>query len=242
MNDPRPGVGIARSGRGPSVGTSPYRYLRRIFNRFALALAITFAWNNGGTMAADRDAVVAFLGDSLTAGYGLASEQAFPARLERALRRAGARVKIVNAGVSGDTTAGGLARLDWVLGDKPDVVVVELGANDALRGLDPRAAESNLDAILSRIRERGVRSALVGMRAPRSLGRDYAAEFDGMYARLAAKHSVPLYDFFLDGVALRPDLNQSDLIHPNAAGVDVIVERILPFMQRVLADLAPRVR
>lgn len=188
-------------------------------------------------MAAERDAVVAILGDSLTAGYGLPTDQAFPARLEAALRRAGHRVRIVNAGVSGDTTAGGLARLDWVLADKPDLVVIELGANDALRGLSPVEAERNLDRILARLSERKIAAALAGMQAPRNLGRDYVEAFDGLYARLAQKYRVPLYPFFLDGVALRNELNQPDLIHPNAAGVMVIVERFVPFITQVLATL-----
>jgi acyl-CoA thioesterase I len=175
------------------------------------------------------------LGDSLTAGYGLAKNQAFPARLERALRAEGIDAEVIDAGVSGDTSAGGLARLDWALGNPPpDFAIVELGANDGLRGLPPAAMEANLDAILSRLKARNVRVLLAGMRAPRNLGREYAGEFDGVFARLAQKHGAILYPFFLDGVATDPALNQGDGLHPNAAGVDVIVARILPYVKQLI--------
>ncbi|MBI1776024.1 MAG: arylesterase [Proteobacteria bacterium] len=174
------------------------------------------------------------LGDSLTAGYGVAAEDAFPAQLERRLRAAGLEVTVVNAGVSGDTTQGGLARLDWALADKPDLALVALGANDALRGLDPKLAFANLDRILSRLGERGVGVLLVGMKAPRNLGEDYVSAFDGIYPKLAAAHKVPLYPFMLDGVALDPALNQADGMHPNAKGVAVLVERMLPSVRRLI--------
>ena len=139
------------------------------------------------------------LGDSLAAGYGLPAEEAFPARLQSALAAAGHAVEVINAGVSGDTTAGGLARLDWALGNPaPGFAIVELGANDALRGLDPARAYDNLDRIIARLQRRGVKVLLAGMKAPRNLGRDYANAFDAIYPRLAEKHRVPLYDFFLD--------------------------------------------
>lgn len=173
-------------------------------------------------------------GDSLAAGYGLPQEEAFPMRLEAALRRAGHQVTVINAGVSGDTSAGGLARLDWALHDRPDLVIVELGGNDALRGLDPEQTCANLDAILSRFKTEGVAVLLAGMRAPRNLGHDYYSKFDRIYSALAAKHDVPLYPFFLDGVATDPALNQADGIHPNARGVAVIVERILPSVRALL--------
>jgi len=152
-------------------------------------------------------------------------------RLEAALRKEGLDVDVINAGVSGDTTAGGLARLDWVLASVnggADAVIVELGANDGLRGVDPRTTEANLDAILSRLRNRDVAVLLAGMWAPPNLGREYADAFNAIYPRLAKKHGVALYPFFLDGVAAEAALNQGDGIHPNAAGVAVIVERILP--------------
>jgi acyl-CoA thioesterase-1 len=181
---------------------------------------------------------VALLGDSLTAAYGLPQADGFAARLQAALDAAGYAVEVIDAGVSGDTTAGGLARLDWMLGDAPDLVVIELGANDALRGLPPESTFANLDAILAGLAERGTAAVLAGMRAPRNLGADYVTAFDALYPRLAAKHGVPLYPFFLDGVALDPTLNQADGIHPNAAGVARIVEGILPTITGALDRLA----
>jgi len=177
--------------------------------------------------------IVAF-GDSLTAGLGLTAEQAFPAQLERALRAEGFAARVVNAGVSGDTTAGGKARLDWVLGDKPELVIVELGANDALRGLDPQETERNLDAILSRLQARGARVLLTGMLAPPNLGPEYGRDFDTIFPRLAERHHVALYPFFLAGVAAKPELNQPDGLHPTAAGVAVIVAGLLPELRALL--------
>lgn len=175
------------------------------------------------------------LGDSLTAGYGLPKNQAFPARLEAALRAQGVDVNVIDAGVSGDTSAGGLARLDWALGDPPPgFAIVELGANDGLRGLPPAAMERNLDAILTRLKARGVRILLAGMRAPPNLGRDYVAEYEAVFPRLARKHDAVLYPFFLDGIATDAALNQGDGLHPNAAGVEEIVRRILPSVRRLL--------
>ena len=185
---------------------------------------------------------LAFLGDSLAAGYGVGPAQAIPARLEAFLKTQGRTVTIINHGVSGDTTAGGLERVDWMLADKPDIVIVELGANDALRALDPAATERNLDAIITKLKAAGVTVWLAGMLAPRNFGPEYARQFDGLYQRLADKHGVPLYPFFLDGVAQDPALNQPDGIHPNAKGVDVIVERLLPFVTRNLDDYAASVR
>lgn len=179
------------------------------------------------------------LGDSLASGYGLASHEAFPVQLEKALRRQGHDVTVINAGVSGDTTAGGLARLGWALADQPDLVIVELGGNDALRGLPPQETYANLDAILDRLTAAGVPVLLAGMQAPRNLGEHYTAAFDRIYPELAAKHKVFLYPFFLDGVALDPTLNQADGIHPNAAGVAQIVARILPVVAAVLAASHP---
>jgi len=179
-------------------------------------------------------ATIAVLGDSIAAGYGLPAAQAFPARLEAALRAKGRDVKIINAGVSGDTTAGGLSRLDWTLSDKPDLVIVELGGNDALRGMDPKASEANLDAILVKLKAAGMKILLTGMLAPPNYGRDYSDAFNPIYARLAQKHNVPLYPFILDGVAADAALNQADAIHPNAKGVEVMVERILPYVEKAL--------
>jgi acyl-CoA thioesterase I len=177
---------------------------------------------------------LAVLGDSLTAGFGLKSEEAFPARLQAALKREGRTVTVLDDGVSGDTSAGGLDRLDWILGDKPDIVMVALGANDALRAIEPATTERNLSAIIEKLKAAGVTVWLAGMMAPRNLGPDYVAAFDGIYQRLADKYKVPLYPFLLDGVAQNPSLNQADGLHPNPKGVDVIVQRILPFVTKNL--------
>ena len=176
------------------------------------------------------------LGDSLTAGYGLAPEEAFPAQLQARLKTLGIDAEIVNAGVSGDTTAGGLARLDWALADKPDYVLVELGANDALRGLEPAAAKDHLDKIVAGIIAKDAKPVLLGMIALGYWGREYGTAFNAIYPELAAKYRVPLYPFFLEGVAQDPALNQEDGLHPNAKGVARIVGRIAPFLERVLKD------
>lgn len=185
--------------------------------------------------AADEPGIVA-LGDSLTAGFGLPREDAFPARLEAALKAGGHDWRVIDAGISGDTSAGGLARLDWVLADAPDIVIVELGANDGLRGLPADQMEANLDAILARIADAGAAVLLAGMRAPANFGADYEAAFQAVYARLAARHGVAFYPFFLEGVALEPALNQADGIHPNAAGVAEIVRRIVPHVVALIAQ------
>jgi acyl-CoA thioesterase-1 len=186
---------------------------------------------------------IVVLGDSLTAGYGLEVADSFPAQLEAALRAAGLAAQVLNAGVSGDTTAGGLARLAWVLGESPERlpshVIIALGANDAMRGLEPSAAAANLSAIVTELKARRVKVLLAGMRAPPNLGARYVAEFDAIYPRLAAAHQVPLYPFFLDGVGGEPGLNQPDGIHPTAAGVAEMVRRILPTLRAWLADEAP---
>ena len=178
------------------------------------------------------------LGDSLTAGYGVAADAAFPAQLERALRAEGYDVTVLNAGVSGDTTAGGRARLDWALADRPQAAIVELGANDGLRGLDPAQAERNLDDILTRLKTSGVRVLLTGMRAPPNFGPDYAAAFEAVFPRLAQRHQVAFYPFFLDGVARDPRFNQPDGLHPTPDGVAEIVRRILPSVKAVLGPPA----
>ena len=188
-----------------------------------------------GAQSAAGEPRIAALGDSLTAGFGLAREDAFPARLEAALRAEGHDWRVIDAGVSGDTSAGGLARLDWVLADAPEIVIVELGANDGLRGLPTDQMEANLDAILARVGESGAAILLAGMRAPANFGADYAAAFHAVYERLAARHGVAFYPFFLEGVATEPALNQADGIHPNAAGVAEIVRRILPHVVALIA-------
>ncbi len=176
-------------------------------------------------------------GDSLIHGYGLPADQSFPAQLQAALRAEGRNVTVINGGNSGDTTAAGRSRLDWALSDNPDLVLVTLGGNDMLRGLEPTETYRNLDAILSRLKAEGLPVLLTGMLASRNLGAEYAAEFDAVFPRLAEEHDVAFYPFFLDGVAMRPDLNQPDGLHPNGAGVAVIVEAILPTL-RPLIDAA----
>ena len=188
--------------------------------------------------AQSAPAKIAILGDSLTAGYGVKPEQAIPVRLEAALRKEGRDVTILNHGVSGDTSAGGLDRLDWMLADKPDIVMVELGANDALRAIDPATTERNLDAIIAKLKEAKVTVWLTGMMAPRNLGPQYVSAFDGLYKRLADKYQVPLYPFILDGVAQDAALNQADGLHPNPEGVEVVVRHLLPFVTRNLDDHA----
>ena len=189
-----------------------------------------------GTPAAARIPVILDFGDSLTAGYGLAPEQAFPQRLEAALRRQGIEVRILNGGVSGDTTAGGLARLGWALADKPDFVILELGANDALRGIDPAAVRDNLDKMILKIQATGAKVLLVGMLAPPNWGAEYKTAFDRIFPELAKVHDVPLYPFFLEGVAMKPEFNQPDGLHPNERGVAVLVDRLAPVVARLVAS------
>ena len=175
------------------------------------------------------------LGDSLTAGYMLAPSEAFPAQLEKALLSRGHKVKIANAGVSGDTTGGGLARFAWAVPETTDAVILELGANDALRGIDPALVRANLDRLLTELGKRGIPVLLAGMKAPRNWGDDYAHAFDAIYAELASRHGALLDPFFLDGIALDPMLNLGDGLHPNAQGVGRIVDRILPLAEELVA-------
>ncbi len=177
------------------------------------------------------------LGDSLTSGYGLRSGEAFPARLKAALHAQGLRVDVINGGVSGDTTRGGLSRLDWALATGPDAVIVELGANDGLRGTSPGQTYANLARLLGRLKARNIPVLLTGMMAPPNLGREYGAEFNAVFPRLAARFQVPFYRFFLEGVATDPDLNQRDGVHPNARGVEVIVRGILPLVTDLVKQL-----
>ena len=170
------------------------------------------------------------LGDSLTAGYGLEQDETFPAQLEKGLLSAGYAVNVVNAGVSGDTSAGGLARIEWALADRPQIVVVELGANDALRGLDPAQTHANLDQIIARLNRAGCRVILAGMQSPRNLGPDYNNTFDQIYPNRGTAVRIPTMILFLEGVATDPELNQVDGIHPNSAGVRLIVEGLQPLV------------
>jgi acyl-CoA thioesterase I len=180
------------------------------------------------------------LGDSLSAGYNLPQEAAFPVALERALKAKGYRVEVANAGVSGDTSSGGLDRLDWSVPDGTDGVILELGANDMLRGLDPAGTRKNVEAIVERLKSRNIPVMLAGMYASRNLGPEYVQKFDGIYPDIAKKHDLVLYPFFLDGVAGDRSLNLPDGMHPTAKGVEIIVERILPSVESFLARLSQR--
>ena len=203
----------------------------KLFTALAL-LALTAAG------AAAAPVTILALGDSLTAGLGVGPAEAFPVRLEAALQAKGHDVKVINAGVSGDTAADGAARLDWALAEPVNAVIVELGANDALRGLPVAQAEQALDRLHAALAAKKLPVLLAGMRAPPNMGPEYQAAFDGMYERLAAKHGVLLYPFFLDGVAADPKLNQGDGMHPSPAGVDVIVARMLPSVEQLLGKAA----
>lgn len=183
--------------------------------------------------------IVAF-GDSLTAGFGLKPGQAFPDVLQIALRARGHEVEVINAGVSGDTTAAGLQRFEWAIPENADGVILELGANDALRGQPVTEARANLDAILKRLKSRGVPVLLAGMRSPENWGPDYRAKFDAMFPSLAQQHGAILYPFFLDGVAIDRTLNLDDGLHPNAKGIAVIVGKILPYAEQLLERAAAR--
>lgn len=178
------------------------------------------------------------LGDSLTAGYNLPADAAFPVVLEKALRARGLSVEVANAGVSGDTSAGGLERLDWSTPEGTDMVILELGANDMLRGLTPKIPRENLEAILRKLKARKIRVLLAGVLASPSMGREYKAEFDAIYPELAQKYAAPLYPFFLDGVIDAPGLIQADGLHPTRAGVEEIVRRIAPLVAQMAAAKA----
>jgi acyl-CoA thioesterase I len=177
------------------------------------------------------------LGDSLSAGYGLPAEAAFPAVLERALKAKGHAVTLVNGGVSGDTMSGGLARLDWTVGEGTDGVIVELGANDSLRGLDPEATRTALNEIVTRLKARHIPVMLAGMYAPPNMGPEYVARFNTIYPDIAKTHELVLYPFFLEGVAGQRDLNLPDGIHPTTAGVNEIVIRIVPTVEQFIARI-----
>ena len=182
--------------------------------------------------------LVVFLGDSLTAGLGLAEEQAFPALVRERLVGEGIAVRVVNAGVSGDTSAGGLRRLEWVLRQKPDVVVVGLGANDGMRALSLASTEANLEDIVRRAKGAGARVVLLGMKIPPNYGPEYATGFEGIYPRVARELGVPLVPFVLEGVGGEPSLNLGDGIHPNAEGHRRVAENVLPLVREALAETA----
>ncbi|HVY00339.1 MAG TPA: arylesterase [Pseudorhodoplanes sp.] len=220
----------------------PMRALGRAFSyggwripvQMLAAVAVVASLQAEG-LATDRPLKIVAFGDSLTAGLGLPAQDTFPARLEQTLKSRGLNVEIVNAGVSGDTASGGLSRLDWSVPPDADAAIVELGANDALRGIDPKITREALEGIVARLRARRIEVLLCGMKAPRNLGADYAAAFDPIYAEIAAKSNVLLYPFFLDGVAADPKFAQADGMHPNTMGVTRIVEAILPKVEELIA-------
>ena len=215
--------------------------LPRIWAAMLLVFASLGSFSmNSPAFAQTQPLKLVALGDSLSAGYNLPASAAFPTVLEKLLRDKGIPVEIANAGVSGDTSQGGLERLDWSVPDGTDGVILELGANDALRGVDPALTEKSLDAIVTGLKARGIPVLLAGMYAPRSNGPDYVARFDAIYPKLAEKHGLILYPFFLDGIAGDRVLNQPDMLHPTAEGVRVIAQRILPTVERFLASLRPR--
>ena len=197
-----------------------------------------FAVLLGSQGAAAETVRIVALGDSLTAGYGLDADSSFPVVLEAELRERGHDVEVSNAGVSGDTTRGGLERLDWAVPDGTDAVILELGANDALRGIEPGATRANLESIVERLVERDIPVLLAGMQAPPNLGEEYAAEFNAIYPDLAERYDVQLYPFFLEGVAAERELNQSDGMHPNQAGVEEIVARMIEPVEALIAAAA----
>ena len=201
--------------------------------RFA-ALVLVSMWC-GLVAAADRPVKIVALGDSLMAGLGLPADAAFPAKLAAALKAKGIDVAIANAGVSGDTASGGLGRLDWSVPDGTEAVILELGINDAFRGLDPKLTKTALDTIISKLKERRIAVLLAGMYAPRNMGADYARSFDAIFPALASTHGLVFYPFFLEGVVGDAKLNQPDGLHPTAAGIDVIVARILPKVEELIA-------
>jgi acyl-CoA thioesterase-1 len=200
-----------------------------------MASLVTSALVTSASAASLRPTTIVAFGDSLTAGYGVKTSESFPVQLQMALEAKGHKVTIINAGVSGDTTSGGLERLDWALDPKPDAVILELGANDALRGIDPKVPRANLDKMLADLRAKGIPVLLTGMKSPSNWGDEYVKNFDAIFPELAAKYAVPLYPFFLDGVALDPSFTQPDGLHPTGKGVAEIVKRIMPAVEALVA-------
>jgi acyl-CoA thioesterase-1 len=205
----------------------------RSFKKLLSIVLLLIMAGAGSAFAAP--AKILALGSSLTQGYGLPPGTEFTVQLQAALKNAGVDAVVINAGVSADTSAGGLARLDWSLADHPDAVILELGSNDMLRGIPPTVTERNLRAILDKLKAAHVKVLLTGMHAQRNLGADYVKQFDSIYPRLAKDYKVLFYPFFLDGVALKPALNQADGMHPNPTGVKVIVAHMLPYVKRLVA-------
>jgi acyl-CoA thioesterase-1 len=214
-----------------------------LVQRFVGVVAVSwvlFMAVSGAALAADRPVKIVAFGDSLSAGFGLPASAAFPARLEQALKAKGLAVDVVNAGVSGDTASGGLSRLDWSVPAGTDAVILELGANDMLRGVDPQVTRQALETIIRTLKARGIEVLLAGMRSAPNLGPDYQRAFDRIFPDLASAYGLVFYSFFLDGVAANPKLNQFDGLHPTEAGIDVIVARILPKAEELVARVRAR--
>jgi acyl-CoA thioesterase I len=227
-----------------SYGNSAHAVERRygLFMHIAVLMFALMTVANPAWAEAAKPIKLVVLGDSLSAGLGLPAQQAFPTRLQKALQDKGIEVDMTNAGVSGDTSSGGRDRLDWSVSDGTDGVIIELGANDALRGIDPDLTRAALTEIVQRLKARKIAVMLCGMLAPPNYGADYAARFNSIYPDLAKKFGVPLYPFFLDGVAADAKLNQADGIHPTAPGVDIIVRNILPTVEAFLGTIAEQRR
>ncbi len=212
--------------------------MKRLGAAFVLfAAALLCALAPGAGAAKEGKPVIVAFGDSLIAGLGLPESESFPAKLEAALKARGKEASVVNAGVSGDTSAAALKRLDWALAGGADAIIVELGGNDALQGIPPEGTKANLAKIIETAQEKGLPVLLAGMEAPRNMGKDYTDAFHAIYPALAAQYGVLLYPFFLDGVALNDSLMQADGIHPNAKGVETIVARIAPKVEELLAQI-----
>lgn len=227
-------------GQGRSVikvtANPVWRALTQVARAGAIVLGLgMFSLSSPASADEHNTQTLVLYGDSLMAGYGLAQGDGFAPQLEAALNEAGYDIKVVNSSVSGDTTAAGLARLDWALVDKPDAVLLELGANDALRGMEPARTRDNLAQIIEKLRAQGIDVLLAGMMAPPNMGTQYGDEFNSIYPDLASEYQIDLYPFFLDGVAANPSLNQDDGMHPNAQGVEEIVGRILPDVVSLLS-------
>jgi acyl-CoA thioesterase-1 len=232
-------VGRVRGDDGMPVVNGIFGWGSRRIIACALAIAMLLGFAAvSWAEEKNRPVKLVVVGDSLSAGFNLAPSESFPSRLGQALKKRGLAVEVMNAAVSGDTIAAALQRIEWALPEDADAVILELGGNDALRGLDPAQSRMALDSIMKIIASRKLPILLAGMKAPRNLGPEYADKFDRIYPELAKSHNALLYPFFLDGVALDPGLNLADGIHPIAKGVDVIVERILP----LVADLIARAR
>lgn len=210
--------------------------MKPLFYYILASFAFTLAFNSpahANLDACEGKQLVVF-GDSLVAGYGLQPGAAYPEQLDKKLKEQGLKLEVVNAGVSGDTTSSGLARLNWSVGENADAVILELGANDALRGISPEVTEKNLDAMITTFKSKGIEVLLAGMMAPPNMGASYGKAFNSIYARLAEKHDIALYPFFLDGVVADAELNQADGIHPTKEGIAIILEKSMPAVMKLL--------